>query len=205
VTDELALCSEGWYEFSPMGLTILEAPSYEEWAAEFQGFQRLRLALPWIIGDMINAGDKWFGDESAQAIDATGLAAQSLYNYASVCGRIPIEDRQPGLSFSRHAAVAYLEPDKREQLLSQAVDEDLTTADLRAEVKAIRGTDKPTLDFLPDAQNLPPTVESRRDDRAMALSYAELSTLYKYLSSRDLLPADLVHVLDKIETMMLAV
>lgn len=83
----------------------------------------------WIIGDIINIGDRKFGEEFSQYLPAE----KTLVNWSSVCSQYAHHERSHHLPFSHYSEVAY-EKDKRlrSDLLERAENESLTIAELRA-------------------------------------------------------------------------
>lgn len=93
---------------------------FDQFEALAYMFGRIRDQSAWVIGDLLNYGEKAYGHKYAQAEAATGLAEQTLMNYSSVCGRVPKSRRRKGLKFSHHAEVASLSPDDQNHWLSLA-------------------------------------------------------------------------------------
>lgn len=85
----------------------------------------------WAIGQWLIEGEQRWGELYAQGMEATGLAYETLTNYANVCRSVAPPRRRTELSFSHHAEVAKLEPDVQEHWLQRAVDEHLSRRDLR--------------------------------------------------------------------------
>lgn len=109
--------------------------TYEEYEALAAMFGRLKRTTSWLIGDLILYGDAVYGEKYTQAIELTGLAPSTLANYASVCKHIPPSRRRPGVSFSLHYEVAYLEPQDQERWLDMAVEGEWTKERLRQEIR----------------------------------------------------------------------
>jgi len=97
---------------------------------------QLHRTSAWLIGDLLNHGEKIYGETYAQAEAVTGLSAGTLQNYTSVCSRIPRNRRRAAVPFSTHAEVAYKEPQEQEYWLDQAEQEAWTKAELRIAIKA---------------------------------------------------------------------
>jgi hypothetical protein len=76
-----------------------------------------------------------FGERMAQAVENTGLAPQTLMNYASVARRVPPERRRQSLPYSYHAVVAPLEPADQERWLTDAEAEGWTRRELAHAVR----------------------------------------------------------------------
>lgn len=86
--------------------------------------------MQWQMGDWLIAVEDIYPDRYTQAAEATRLSPHTLANRASICRKIPIEERRPGVPFSVHAVVAYLEPAERRKWLARAEKEDWTRAEL---------------------------------------------------------------------------
>lgn len=106
---------------------------YELLAALFGSIHR---SSAFWIGDLLNFGEKIYGETYVQVADATGLSSSTCINYASVCHRVPSTRRRPELSFSSHEAVAKLEPGEQQQWLDAAVEKGWGREDLRHAMRA---------------------------------------------------------------------
>lgn len=111
---------------------------YDRWEALVTMFGQLHRTSAWLLGDALNYGDKVYGETYVQASVWTGLAEQTLINYASVCGRIPRSRRRRDLPFSLHAEVASLEPQEQKEWLKKASAGQWTRSVLRAELAPLR-------------------------------------------------------------------
>lgn len=118
-------------------LTDPEMP-YDRFEALGHFLGRMNRSCSFWIGDWLNFGERVFGEEMAQAAEATRLAPQTLANRMSVCRHIPPERRRASLAFGVHAEVAYLEPGERDQWLDRAEQGQWTRAKLREEMRALR-------------------------------------------------------------------
>jgi hypothetical protein len=118
------------------GVIFHGALPFEEWLAWTQQLFHVAKLTPWIIGDTLNYGEEMYGEDYAQALGDFGLSQQTLYNYQSVCRRVPREARHiDTLPFRHHQAVAPLkEPEQQREWLQKAEDEGLTSDELRREI-----------------------------------------------------------------------
>jgi hypothetical protein len=95
------------------------------------GLAVLRLA----VGDWIRYGETHYNKHQryAQVLDATGLSYQRIANLAWITGKIEKERRRikDGLTVEHHSVVASLPPPDQDRLLQQAVEEGLSSRDLR--------------------------------------------------------------------------
>lgn len=107
--------------------------SYEEW--ETVGFELFRIeeAWQWWVGDWINYGEKKYGETYKAAIEVTGKSESTLKTVASVCRKFET-CRRRHVSFSHHAEVSALEPDRQDDLLDRIETEGLTKRQLREEI-----------------------------------------------------------------------
>jgi hypothetical protein len=125
-------------------LTSLTLPTDLPWEQyESLAFMlgQLHRTSAWLIGDLLNFGEKVYGETYAQAAEATGLSPGTLQNYTSVCSRIPRSRRRAAVPFSTHAEVAYKEPEEQEEWLNRAEQQRWTKAELRAQMRhEIEGT-----------------------------------------------------------------
>lgn len=124
--------------FSDTGYILPAGLSYEEWAAEGGPLIRMARSSMWWVGDWIRYGEANYGERYAQAIEATGLALQTLRNYVWVCDRIPPSERDPDVPFSHHRAAAALDPEDRREVITRAREEGLAEHEVRAAVKEIK-------------------------------------------------------------------
>jgi hypothetical protein len=127
-------------------LTLPPGVSYERYEALFSMLMHTRDSMCWLLGDLINYGEAAYGETYAQAVEVTGLAVQTLTNYAAVCRRIPRSRRRPPsrLSFSVHAEVAFMEPKEQERWLKEAEKNSWPRWRLREELAPSRAESKPS-------------------------------------------------------------
>src|SRR5690349_8357114 len=74
---------------TPTGLSLPDDIPYERWEALVEFFARVKRATPWWIGDLLNFGERVYGEDYTQACDITGLGRDTLYNYVSIAKAIP--------------------------------------------------------------------------------------------------------------------
>ena len=129
---------EQWIEFSATGARIIGSPTFEQWQGKLRDIHYIHEAIHYWIGDMLNFGERTYGEMYAQAIAETSYQLQTLMNDKWVTGRIATSRRHDALSFGHHAEVAALEPQAQDYWLQRAEAEHLTVHDLRAEIKAVR-------------------------------------------------------------------
>lgn len=123
---------------TPVSLMLPPDISFPRYEALLRLLGGVHEGARWHLGDAINQGDNIFGETYTQAIAATGLAEQTLINYASVCRYVPRALRRTGLSFSHHAEVAYLQGSDQKRLLDLAEQNRWRRSDLRSAASAVR-------------------------------------------------------------------
>lgn len=111
---------------------------WDQYEALASMFGQLHRTSAWLIGDLLNFGEKVYGETYVQAAALTGLSEQTLINYASVCKHVPRSRRRASLSFSVHAEVAYLDPPDQEEWLKKAVEQGWKRPQLRLARKALQ-------------------------------------------------------------------
>jgi hypothetical protein len=141
---------------------------YDQYEALAYMFGRVHRQTAWVLGDLLNYGEKAYGEKYAQAEAATGLARSTLENYCSTCNRIPRSRRRKGLAFSIHAEVASLSPAEQTDWLSKAAKEGWKRGRIREELAPLRAAAELTaeekrearlaiLNGKPASEVLPPT------------------------------------------------
>lgn len=120
------------------GLTLPHDLPWTRYAALAGLFGQLHRTSAFLLGDLLNFGEKIYGETYTQVCALTGLADSTLMNYASVCRYVPLPLRRQELSFSHHAEVAYLKPEVQRSLLDKAVENDWNRSTLRDEVAPFR-------------------------------------------------------------------
>lgn len=95
-------------------------------------------SVSWWIGDWLAHGERVYGETYASAMEATGLAEQTLMNCAWVSRQFEISRRREDLSFSHHAEVARLNPEDADRLLDHAAEQGLGRKQFRQAVARFR-------------------------------------------------------------------
>lgn len=133
------LSVEQYFKATPLGVVALCDVPYEIWAAYGQGMQRIHGSMPFILGDWLNYGERVYGETYMQAVEATGMKAQTLMNYKWVASRVPISLRRENLTWTHHSLVARLPLEEQSLWLDAASKEDWPTAELRSRIKKATG------------------------------------------------------------------
>ncbi len=127
----------GPFQFTSTGVRMSGRPTVDAWKGPLQFALWCQRAGPWWIGDLVNAGEDGFGEAFSQLCEGI-VSDEQLSRYAAVARKVPREVRVPGLSWSAHAAVAQLTRDQQRQFLRRALQEGLTSEELRREVRAFQ-------------------------------------------------------------------
>ncbi len=93
----------------------------------------------WWIGDWIRYGTARWGERYAEAARVTGYDVASLRNMAWVASQFDLSLRSDKLTWSHHVLLAPLEPGEQKRWLDHALEERLSVADLRIELRAAQG------------------------------------------------------------------
>jgi hypothetical protein len=117
-----------------VSLEVMDGISWDDFAKGASAITRLqnfsKENLPYMIGDLINAGERLFKDRFEQAMEFTDYSIGTLKNYAYLCKRVPPENRNI-LSVLHTFSVAPLEPEKQREALMRAKKEGLDSKELR--------------------------------------------------------------------------
>lgn len=130
------------YELEATALRIQGELSFDDWSGIGVWLEQADKAIQWWIGDWMNYGEERFGEQFAQAIEATGWAIATIRQYAWVCAKVPPKNRRPDLTFFHHREVADLPVDDQAAWLDKAIAGDNDGADpwssdrLRREIKS---------------------------------------------------------------------
>ena len=115
--------------------------TFDEWESLGRLLRAIEGAVQFWMGDWINAGEDKFGEQYAQAIDATGWAPETIAQYARIARQVPPHRRRAGLSFAHHREVADLEPAAQVEFLARAEEGDgervWSCHKLRASLRAV--------------------------------------------------------------------
>lgn len=138
------------YELDPVGITVHKQLSFADWAGMGTWLEQIEKGIQWWIGDWMVYGEERFGEEAAQAVDATGWSIATLSQYRWVCQSVPRRNRRADLSFFHHREVAHLPPPEQKAWLAKAAQGDddgvpWTTERLKVEVRAAKTGVSPDL------------------------------------------------------------
>jgi len=161
---------------TPVGLEITGEIEFEQWREIARNFGNALRSAAFCIGDWLVYGEtKWgrqlalapeigldaprgkiFSEAYDEAVALTGLDITTLQTYASVCRSIPINERDPRLSFEHHKALAPLPALARPKWLALVSRQPrpVSVRKLRASIR-ISGGDAPRLATSDELMNRP--------------------------------------------------
>jgi len=116
--------------YGPTSLTLREGLSWERWVEIGNTLQQMEKSVNWWVGDWLQYGERTYGEKYTQAVEATGMKAQTLMNYAWVASKVNLCVRRDSLSWSHHKEVASLPEPKQAQWLDTAEAEHLGSDEL---------------------------------------------------------------------------
>lgn len=132
----------GSFTLTPMGLTVADGATYEEWDHVGLILRQLERSIQWLLGDWCNYGDREWGEKYTAIAEATGYAEKTLREYAYVAANLSI--RVDKLSFKHHQIVAGMDAEEQRYWLNCAVDGGWSTAELRKAINGNPQLDPPT-------------------------------------------------------------
>jgi hypothetical protein len=123
------------FTITPTGLQFHQNLSFEEWNDLGQKLAPIGKSIGFIIGDWINYGETAYGEKYEEALAKTGLAYQTLMNFAYVARKVEISLRKENLDWYQHATVAKLKTDEEKRhWLDMAEQHDLSVRRLRKSI-----------------------------------------------------------------------
>jgi len=125
-------------QFTRTAAIIPSRLSIEDWNEVTETVGQLREVSRFWQGDLLNAGEKRYGQKYAQALDAFGLDPGSLRNIVSVAAKFPPERRRVELTWTHHRAVSSLPDDQADKLLDRAIADGFSATELTAIVREIK-------------------------------------------------------------------
>src|SRR5690242_6219676 len=106
-------------QLTPTGLTLGDA-DFDTWQEIGSRLGRLRDLTAWALGDWLLWGEGRYGEDAAQAVEATGRSKATLLEYVRVARQIPTERRRSCSSFTHHQVVASMAPDEQAAWLDRS-------------------------------------------------------------------------------------
>lgn len=129
-------------EITATSLSLPAGLPYEEWERVGRLLQSTAKSIRWFIGDWLLHGERAYGEQFVQAVEATGRKVQDIKNMMWVSEHVEKSRRRDSLTWSHHAEVASLTPEEQTAWLDVAEAESLNTRELREHIHSAR-TDTP--------------------------------------------------------------
>jgi hypothetical protein len=104
---------------------------YDQFEALCVLLGKMHEAVRFAIGDAIILGEKLYGEDVYQALEALNISEKGRWEYMRVSARVPRSSRRKDLSWSHHRAVAALPPAEQKKWLKTASDQRLSHHALR--------------------------------------------------------------------------
>lgn len=123
-------------KISSVGLDLPKELPFDDWLRVGETLKGLDRALPWMVGDWLNFGERKYGETYSQGMDATGLEYQTLKAMCWVSGVFELVRRRTNLSWSHHKEVAALDSTEQDEWLDKAEAGGWSQKELRAQIKA---------------------------------------------------------------------
>lgn len=112
-------------QLTTTGLRLGRELSFEEWESMGPAIGKGQRGYALAAGDWLAYGENNFPDKYSQAMDTTGLSLGRLRNLKSICARVPIDVRVPGLSISHYESVASFPVEYQAKFLEMANQYDI--------------------------------------------------------------------------------
>jgi hypothetical protein len=129
-------------QLTPVAWIAGQELDFEDWARAGRRMGMTGRSAGWWLGDWLRYGNARYGERYARAARITGYDTQTLMNMVYVASRIDASRRRENLSWSHHAEVAPLEPDRQEHWLRMADVDHLSVRDLREAVRTGRAAER---------------------------------------------------------------
>lgn len=138
----------GCYAIKEKSIVFKAETSQDEWEQVTRQLADLNahtasahVRIMFLLGDALNFGERTYGEEAFQAIDATRkhlmLSMKTVENAAWIAAKVLPENRHDLLSMAHHESVARLDATQQRELLNEAENEGLPVKALKARVREI--------------------------------------------------------------------
>lgn len=99
----------------------------------------------WGIGELVNLGERLYGEKYKGALESTKLSSGTLRTIACVCRKVPSSRRRDNLSFWYHAEVALVKDlavKDQDRFLKLAEENEWTQSELRQAIRKSFATEQ---------------------------------------------------------------
>jgi transposase len=127
------------FTITPVGMIIPQDVTPDELLDVGSFVKGIESSIQWVVGDLINALEKVWGDSYKQVAEQLGYERSTVYQWAYVCRKVSIRIEKP-LTFGHHQLVAKMSPEEQETWLRRAYEGNWSISQMRIEM-----SDHPTL------------------------------------------------------------
>lgn len=120
-----------------VGLELLEDLSQDQCKHILEKLGREETGWRWRVADTLLYSDRKWGETYQEASKLLGRDVGTLMNWVSVAKAFQISRRHETLTFSHHAVVQSLEPERADELLAKAVSDKWSVSSLSEAVRTI--------------------------------------------------------------------
>lgn len=171
--------AHGWIKPTPCGAVISGVPLEADFEECLQDVKVAAGAVKFILGDLLVAGEKHYGQKYARWADITGYDIQTLYDIAATCRKFPLESRRAEtLSFTHHQELKNITAQAAEEWMDAAEKHDLSTQRLRKSIKLNRIATK---------KDMAPAPSPAKDDQGHDNIHPHVNALVAYLGRKQTL------------------
>lgn len=125
------------FTFSPTDLKPLDGDfDMGQWQRLGDFIRLTNQACQWWWGDWLNMGEEHFGENTAQALEATRWDEETLRVYAWVCRKVPPETRVAGVPFAHYQCLAKLPAAEQREWAEKVATDQMSVRQLRLSMKA---------------------------------------------------------------------
>jgi len=117
------------------GLILAAETTFDQWDDLGKKLRYIEQYIQFKLGDWLNHGATAFGEKYSQVLEETDYTKRTLEDFAWVCGKIPMDSRNPHVSFGHHRVVAKLDEFQQIEELAYAQNNELTVEDFRQHIK----------------------------------------------------------------------
>lgn len=133
MSNELITVSN-YCELSKTSLKFKREVTKEQWGQVFSGLKTIEGCVQFWIGDCLKYREQKWGMYE-DVVEEGSRELKTIQNIKYVSDSVESSRRREDLSFTHHSEVAPLEPQKQEEYLQKAVDNDWTVRELRDAIK----------------------------------------------------------------------
>lgn len=119
----------------PIGLELPHDLRFNDWRRVGEALEHVGAALQWALGDWLASGER-YRREYHQAMQEIDRRYQTLADLKYVSSRVELSRRRESLSHAHHREVASLDPFWQNTWLDDALRQNWTSKELRAEIQA---------------------------------------------------------------------